>query len=74
MATTFAICNVFSRVITIFAPYVAELKPETKSQWTFCGIALAALVSTLILIDPGTNKKNTKKTEDDNENEDELAD
>ena len=28
VATAFAICNVPARIMTIFAPYVGELKPE----------------------------------------------
>jgi hypothetical protein len=39
------ICNVFSRVGNTAAPYLAELKPETISEWTFvgaCGIAIVA--------------------------------
>lgn len=31
VGTTMGICNIFSRVSTIFAPYVAELKPDTVS-------------------------------------------
>ena len=31
VATSFGICNIFARLGTIFAPFVAELKPETIS-------------------------------------------
>ena len=31
VSTTFAIGNFFARFITIFAPFIAELKPETIS-------------------------------------------
>jgi len=29
VGTTMGICNIFSRVSTIFAPYVAEIDPES---------------------------------------------
>ena len=31
LTTTFGICNVFAKVFTIIAPYVAELKPDSIS-------------------------------------------
>ena len=31
VGTTMGICNIFSRVSTIFAPYVAEVKPDSVS-------------------------------------------
>jgi len=31
MAASYGICNVFSRIITIMSPYVAEVKPEAVS-------------------------------------------
>ena len=34
-STSFGICNVFSRIATVLAPFVAELKPESKSQIIF---------------------------------------
>lgn len=45
VATSFSICNSFSRVCTIFAPYVAELKPESVPQLMFTGVCIVALIS-----------------------------
>jgi hypothetical protein len=48
VATSYGICNTFARTLTIFAPFVAELKPEAISEWTFltvCGLALLASLS-----------------------------
>jgi len=57
VASSFAICNVPARIITIFAPYVAELKPESISQWIFSVIALLALIASLSIRDPKHDKK-----------------
>ena len=48
VASTIGVCNIFSRVLTIIAPFIAELKPVSISQWIFvvvCGIALWASLS-----------------------------
>lgn len=45
VATSYGICNVFSRVLTIAAPSVAEIKPESISEWIFvvvCGLSFLA--------------------------------
>ena len=42
VATSFGICNIFARITTIFAPYLAELKPTLISQWTFVLITVLA--------------------------------
>merc|ERR1712224_806417 len=52
IATSFGITNFFTRTFTIFAPYVAELKPVMISQITFYGLNLLALVATLVLRQP----------------------
>jgi len=44
------ICNIFSRVLTITAPYVAEVEPDTIAKVTFCAIILAALISSFSII------------------------
>ena len=49
VGTTMGICNIFSRISTIFAPYVAELKPEWISQVIFCIVMLLALVASSMI-------------------------
>ena len=49
VGTTMGICNIFSRISTIFAPYVAEVKPDTVSQIIFCIIMLAALIASFMI-------------------------
>ena len=47
VATSFGVCNVVSRIVTIFAPDVAEMKPETISMWSFiimAGLALGSII------------------------------
>ena len=46
--TTYGVCNLFARLATILAPYVAELDPRV-SEWTFVAVATIALVSTFFL-------------------------
>ena len=49
VSTSFGVCNVFSRIATIFAPYVAELDPPTISYWVFCSIVLVALIASITI-------------------------
>ena len=42
LSTTFGICNMFSRVITILAPFLAELQPDAIGKWSFVGAILLA--------------------------------
>lgn len=50
VATSMGYCNIFSNVGTIFAPYVAELKPESISKHIFITLCVFALLA-------GTNLK-----------------
>lgn len=50
VATSMGYCNIFSNVGTIFAPYVAELKPESISKHMFVTLCVFALLA-------GTNLK-----------------
>ena len=52
LTTTFGICNVFSRFLTVVAPYIAELKPEEISQIIFCVVIAASLTASMFIIDP----------------------
>jgi hypothetical protein len=57
VATSFGICNTVARLITIFAPYVAELKPEAISLWTFLSVSGMALFASLCIIAPQERSK-----------------
>ena len=45
----------FARGATILSPYVAELKPESISQWVFIILMIAGVVVTSIIRDPKKN-------------------
>lgn len=45
VATSMGYCNIFSNVGTIFAPYVAELKPESISKHIFITLCVFALLA-----------------------------
>lgn len=49
VGTTMGVCNLISRIATIFAPYVAELHPDAISQVIFCVVVLAALIASVIM-------------------------
>ena len=49
IATTFGITNFFSRIFTILAPYVAELKPVMISQIFYYALNIMAFVATLFV-------------------------
>ena len=58
VATSYGICNVFSRCATIAAPGVAEIKPEWVSEWIFVIVCSIALVASLnIRQQPNVNTK-----------------
>ena len=52
VATAFGICNIVGKLFTIFAPYVAELKPESISQTIFVIIMSVTLLTSLAIIEP----------------------
>lgn len=49
VATSYGCCNICARICTIMAPYVAELKPEYKSEWLFVIICIMALIAGSLL-------------------------
>lgn len=53
VATVFGICNIVSRVSTIFSSYVGELKPDSISQSIFVGVMLITTLTSLAIIEPG---------------------
>jgi len=63
VASVFGACNVFSRIATVLAPYVAEIKPEVISEWVF------VVLNTLAFLVVFNLRVNTKKTKDEEEDE-----
>ena len=49
VATSFSIGNFFARIATIFAPYIAELKPDSISKWVFIAVCSVAFVGSLFI-------------------------
>ena len=52
VASSIGYCNIFARMSTIFAPFIAELKPEYISEWTFVATCCVALISGLSIRKP----------------------
>lgn len=52
VATSYGTCNLFARGSSILAPYVAEMKPDSISQWCFSILMIVGLVVTSIIRDP----------------------
>ena len=57
LTTTYGICNVFARFLTIVAPYIAELKPESISQIVFCVVIAMSFIASMFIIDPRKGSK-----------------
>ena len=57
VATSYGICNVFSRFATIAAPGIAEIKPESISEWVFVSVCVLAFVASLNLRPPPKDPK-----------------
>lgn len=55
------VCNIVSRVATVFAPYLAELKPDAISQGVFCLAICIAFFTVVIFIDDSKIEEPTKK-------------
>jgi hypothetical protein len=49
VATSFGVCNLISRLATIFSPFVAELQPESISQWVFNAVLILAFSMMLLV-------------------------
>lgn len=43
LATSYGTCNIFARLGTIFAPYVAELEPKVISKWVFTAMMILSI-------------------------------
>ena len=53
VATSFAICNICCRSITILAPYIAEIDPVWISEWVFIIIMLLCMVLAALIDERG---------------------
>jgi hypothetical protein len=49
VATAFGLCNVVARVSTIFAPFIAELKPDSIAQYIFLGIMCLTTCTSMLI-------------------------
>ena len=49
VSTSYGICNMFSRLATIAAPYVAEITPEWVPRAIFCAVLATAFVASCVL-------------------------
>lgn len=49
---SFSVCNLFSRIITIAAPQIAEIKPTNVPVMIFCAMSFVATAGALILRKP----------------------
>jgi hypothetical protein len=50
VATMFGICNIFARIATMFAPYIAEIKPDSVSQTVFICLMMVGWTANLFII------------------------
>ena len=62
VATSLGVCNLFARSCTFMAPWVAELKPESKAKWVFIFMTAGAMCASIFIVD-------RKKTEERQEND-----
>lgn len=60
LASSYGICNLFARSGTIFAPFVAELKPDTIAQLVFMGIIGLSLMSSQMIRTPQSTSDKKK--------------
>ena len=51
VATVFGICNIVSRISTIFASFIGELKPDSISQSIFVGVMILTSITSLAIIE-----------------------
>lgn len=71
VATAFGLCNVVARVSTIFAPFVAELKPDSIAQYIFLGIMCFTSMTSMLIqenkedeVTPLPTRKDEKEKEE----------
>ena len=60
VATAFGITNVPSRIATLAAPLVAELKPESIAKWAFIVSVSVALLTAVFIIDTKSSNRPKK--------------
>lgn len=64
VASSYGICNLFARAGTIFAPFIAELKPESIAQFIFLIIiGLSLLAAQLIRVPGNASESSNLKSE-----------
>ena len=51
-ATSIGICNIFCRSASVLSPFVAELKPDSVSQWVFIAFCGTAFIASFFLTTP----------------------
>ena len=51
VGTSFGICNIFTRIVNIAVPIVAEMKPDSIGQWVFIIVMATVLMITFCIID-----------------------
>lgn len=51
-ATSYGICNFVSRLFTVGAPFFAELKPISISEFTFIGFCVLSVIATFCIRQP----------------------
>lgn len=61
VSTSYGICNMFARLSTIGAPYVAEIDPEWIPKAGFCALIATAFVASCALRTDEDEKKDNKK-------------
>ena len=67
VATAFGVCNIPSRIFTIAAPEVAELKPTSIAKYAFILMISIALVTNWLFIEKRSDESNDKKKEPDSD-------
>ena len=59
--TSIGICNLFARVSTILAPFVAELKPEIISESIYCTTCVIAFFASMLIIERVDDSEENEK-------------
>lgn len=55
IGTAFGFCRFWAGMVSILAPYLAELHPESISQWIFVGSAILGIFASIALRKPNYN-------------------
>lgn len=63
VGTSFGVCNIVARIATIFAPRVAEMKPESISYWIFIVVIGMAFLMSFLITERPKPKDESEKVE-----------